>query len=391
MRLDSKTISILVMGAWLLCACGEKKAAEVPAASAASAKSASVNPSQVSIDEASPQLAQIRTESLEATLVPAGSVSAPGKVEVNTNRLAHVTLPVSGRVTQVNVKAGDFVRQGQALLTVESPDADAAVANYQQAQAAITQAKSALTKSQMDSDRAKDLYEHGAVPQKEVLNAQALTVQAQAGVEQAQAMSEQARRKLQILGISPGSYGQRVSVHAPISGKVLELSVVDGEYRNDLSTPLMTIADLSAVWISCDLPETAVRFVKTGEAVKIDLAAYPGEEFRGRVTLIGDMVDPQTRTLKVRAELANPQGRLKPEMFGNIQLAETTEQRPTVPVAALMAAEGKTLVWREVKRGVFEKVAIRTGPQVGERVAVLEGLDRTDRVVVDGVMLLTAR
>jgi len=131
--------------------------------------------------------------------------------------------------------------------------------------------------------------------------------------------------------------------------------------------------------------------VKTGEAVKIELAAYPGEVFRGRVTLIGDMVDPQTRTLKVRAELGNPQGRLKPEMFGNIQLAEETEQRPTVPVAALMAAEGKTLVWREVRRGEFEKVAIRTGAQVGHRVAVLEGLDGKDRVVVDGVMLLTAR
>lgn len=381
-------------GKWLIAAaltiqaaCSDKKVADAPQ----TAVSSDTRPGHIRIEESSPQLARIRTESLEASMVPVGSVSAPGKVEVNTNRLSHVTLPVSGRVIQVNVKGGDYVRQGQALLTLESADADAAVANYQQAQASITQAKSALTKSLMDYDRAKDLYEHGAVPQKEVLNAQALTVQAQAGVEQAQAMSEQARRKLQILGIAPGSYGQRISVHAPISGKVLELSVVDGEYRNDLSTPLMTIADLSSVWISCDLPETAVRFVKAGEAVKIELAAYPGEAFRGRVTLIGDMVDPQTRTIKVRAELANPQGRLKPEMFGNIQLAEETERRPTVPVAALMAAEGKTLVWREVKRGEFEKVAIRTGAQVGDRVAVLEGLDTKDRVVVDGVMLLTSR
>lgn len=376
-------VLVLSMG-W---ACGGKKAEEPPKKDV----STESQPWQVRFEANSPKLAQIRTESLEANMVPVGSVSAPGKVEVNTNRLSHVTLPVSGRVMQVNVKGGDFVKQGQDLLTIESPDADAAVANYQQAQASITQAKSALTKSQMDYERAKDLYEHGATPQKEVLNAQALTVQAQAAVEQAQAMSEQARRKLQILGISPGSYGQRVSVHAPISGKVLELSVVDGEYRNDLSTPLMTVADLSSVWISCDLPETAVRFAKVGEAVKIELAAYPGEVFHGRVTLIGDMVDPQTRTLKVRAELANPGGRLKPEMFGNIQLAEQTEQRPTVPVAALIAAEGKTLVWREVRRGEFEKVAIRTGAQIGDRVAVLEGLNGKDRVVVDGVMLLAAR
>lgn len=171
----------------------------------------------------------------------------------------------------------------------------------------------------------------------------------------------------------------------------MEMSVVNGEFRNDLSAPLMTIADLSSVWVTSDVPETAIRFVKLGEPVKIDLAAYPGETFRGRVAIIGDMVDPQTRTVKVRAELPNADGRLKPEMFGNIQLAEQTEQRPTVPASAVVATDGKTLVWREASKGVFEKVAITTGAQIGERVAVLDGLKATDRIVVDGVMLLASR
>lgn len=324
-------------------------------------------------------------------MVPTGSVVTPGKVEANTNRLSHVTLPVVGRILQVRVKSGDFVRQGQILLTLESSDADAAVANHQQAQASITQAKSGVTKAQMDFDRTKDLYEHGAVPQKEVLNAEALLVQARAGLEQAEAISAQARRKLQMLGIQPGSYGQSIAVHAPISGKVLDLAVVDGEYRNDLSTPLMTIADLSSVWITGDLPETAVRQVKTGEAVQIELAAYPGEAFRGRLTLIGDVVDLQTRTIKLRAEVANPEGKLKPEMFGTIQLAQATELKPMVPNSAVVAANGQNYVWREIGPGRFQKATVRTGAQMGERVVILEGLQRGDRVVVDGVMLLSAR
>ncbi len=366
-----------------LAGCSEQK----PVRQAKAAPEA--KPGQAVIDANSPQLQQIRTESLESSLVPVGNIAAPGKVEANVNRQSHVVLPVAGRVSTVLVKIGDFVRQGQPVLTLESADIDAAVSSFQQAQATVTQAKSALAKAQMDLDREKDLFEHGAVPQKEVLNAQAVTVQAQAGVEQMQASVEQARRRLQILGA--GAFGQRVTIHAPISGKVMEMSVVNGEFRNDLSAPLMTIADLSSVWVTSDVPETAIRFVKLGEPVKIDLAAYPGETFRGRVAIIGDMVDPQTRTVKVRAELPNADGRLKPEMFGNIQLAEQTEQRPTVPASAVVATDGKTLVWREASKGVFEKVAITTGAQIGERVAVLDGLKATDRIVVDGVMLLASR
>lgn len=363
---------------------GSNKASNAPNPIAAQA----AKPGQAVFAADSPQLAQIRSEAVEIALVPIGIVSAPGKVEANANRLSHVVLPVTGRITSVLVKIGDFVRQGQPLLSVESPDAEAAVASFQQAQAGVTQLKSALAKAQMDHDRQKDLFEHGAVPQKEVFNTQAIIVQAQAGVEQAQAGVEQARRRLQILGIGTTTFGQRVSVQAPISGKVMELSVVNGEFRNDLSASLMTIADLSYVWVSSDVPETAIRMVKLGESVKIELAAYPGETFRGRVAQISDTVDPQTRTVKVRAELSNPDGRLKPEMFGNIQLAAQTESRPTVAAGAIIATDGKTLVWRETATGRFEKVAVTTGAQIGDRVAILSGLKAGDRIVVDGAMLL---
>ncbi len=382
-----RKIAIVTIGLSLLWACGGGSAPEAHN-EPKKATPASV-PGQMTIPPDSPQLAQIRVEPVAMSSVPVDLVTSPGKVEANANRLAHVTLQLTGRVTTVLAKIGDFVRQGQPLLTLESPDADAAVSSLLQAQAGLTQAKSALAKAQMDLDRQKDLFEHGAVPQKDVLNSQAVLVQSQAAVEQAQASAEQGRRRLQILGISPGGFGQRVTVNSPISGKVLEMSVANGEFRNDLSAPLMTIADLSSVWVTSDVPETAIRLVKTGEPARIQLSAYPGETFLGRVTLIGDTVDPQTRTVKVRAEMPNPNGRLKPEMFGNIQLAETDQPRPTVPAAAVIATDSKAIVWRERSRGVFEKVNVTLGTQMGDRVAVLAGLNEGDRVVVDGVMLLS--
>ena len=370
----------------LLAACAKAPEAHVEKKQDAPAQ----KPGQVVIPPDSPQLAQIKTELVESVQVPVDTVSAPGKVEANPNRTSHIALPLTGRVTSVIPKIGDFVQQGQPILTIESSDADAAVSASQQAQSVVTQAKSALAKAQMDLDRQKDLFEHGAIPQKEVLNGQAIVNQAQAGVEQAQAAFEQSKRRLQILGISPGSYGQRITVRAPIAGKVLEMSIVNGEFRNDLSAPVMTIADLSAVWITSDVPETSIRLVKPGEPVRIELSAYPGETFRGRVALIGDIVDPDSRTVKVRAEMPNPGGRLKPDMFGNIQLSEQTELRPTVPAAAIIATEGRSYVWRETAKGTFEKVTVTTGIQVADRVAILSGLNPSDRVVIDGVMLLSA-
>src|SRR5262249_39208744 len=161
------------------------------------------------------------------------------------------------------------------------------------------------TKAQADSDRAADLYAHDAVAQKEVQAAVAELAQAQAAVEQARAARAQSLRRLQLLGLSTSGSDQQVTVRAPLSGKVLELSVVPGEFRNDTTTPLMTIADLSTVWMSSQVPETSIRFVHVGQHVGISLVAYPGETFEGRVSRVADTVDPQTRTVKVQAELDN--------------------------------------------------------------------------------------
>ena len=347
-----------------------------------------VEPGIVTMAVNSPMLEQIHVEAVQTAEIPTAEVDAPGKIELNPNRVSHVGLPVVGRVTSVVVKLGDAVGEGQPLLTVQSPDADAAQSAALQAQASVTQAQAGLRKAQADYDRVRDLYEHNAVAKKDVLDAQNSLAQAAAALAQANATHEQAVRRLKLLGLNPGDFQQPVTVRAPIAGKVLDLSVVPGEFRNDASASLMTVADLRTVWVASDVPESAIRFIQPGERVEISLTAYPGETFEGRVTRIADIVDPQTRTVKVRAEMQNPDGRFRPEMFGSMHHIESTMSVPVLPAGAVIQGDRQSLVFVEQRPGRFRQTEVTVGKRSGDRVPIFAGLEAGARVVVDGVMLL---
>ncbi len=262
---------------------------------------------------------------------------------------------------------------------------------YLQGQATITQAKANLNKAQADYDRSNDLFEHNAVAKKDVLTAENALAQAKSALDQAQTALEQADRKLRLLGLKPGTFGQKVTVTAPTSGKVLEMSVAAGEYRNDTNAPVMTIADLSTVWVSSDVPESAIRLIQPGERIDVELAAYPGETFHGKVTRIADVVDPQTRTIKVRAEMDNAHGKLRPEMYGTIRHTDSMKTRPVVPAGAVLQGDGKTTVWVETAPGRFQPVNVKVGERTGDMLPVLSGLTAGTRIVADGAMLLRAQ
>ncbi len=382
----SLTVILAAIGA--LAGCGEKPAAAIADAKQTAAPVSGAPADEVNIPQDSPRLKQIRVEAAASAEVPADDVASPGKVEANPNRTSHVLLPVPGRLSKVFVHIGDAVKQGQVLLTVESPDVDGAISVYLQAQAAVMQSRAGLSKAEVDLDRSKDLFENNAVAKKEVLNAENVRTQSKAVLDQVLASEKQAQRRLEILGVKPGEFGQTVEVRAPVAGKVLEMTVVPGEYRNDTSTPVLTIADLSSVWVTSDVPETSIRYVRRGENVQIELDAYPGERFRGRVTQIADTVDPQTRTIKVRAEMENSGGRLRPEMFARIRLANKFETRPVVPASAVVQGEAGSWVMRELSAGRFKQTPVTTGNRQGNLIAILSGLNPGDRIVTDGVLLV---
>jgi cobalt-zinc-cadmium efflux system membrane fusion protein len=140
--------------------------------------------------------------------------------------------------------------------------------------------------------------------------------------------------------------------------------------------------------VSSDVPESAIRLVQVGERIDVELTAYPGEIFHGRVTRIADTVDPQTRTIKVRAEMENSKGKLRPEMYGTIRHTDSMKTLPVVPVGAVLQGDGKTSVWVETARGRFQTVDVKTGERAGDMLPVISGLKTGTRIVVDGAMLL---
>ena len=354
----------------------------------ANVEEAAVSPDFIAIPKQSNMLEQIRVEPVQTAAVPTDEVVAPGKIEVNPNRVSHIVAPVAGQVADVFVKIGDFVRKGEPVMAIHSPDSESALSAHLQAEAAVTLAKSAELKAEMDYNRTKDLFQHEAMAQKDLLAAETVWAQSKAATEQANAIREQAKNHLTVLGLQPGYFQQPVVVRSPISGKVLEMSVVSGEYRNDTNAPLMTIADLSSVWVSADVPESYIRFIQLQEKVGISLVAYPGEAFEGHVSRIADTVNPQTRTVKVQAEIQNPSGRLRSEMFGSVHHVASMKVMPVLPPAAVIQTGGKSIVFVEVEPGRFKQTEVTVGKRTGDWIPVVSGVERGDRIVVDGAMLV---
>lgn len=346
----------------------------------------------------SPQLQQIRVEPVKVAEVASEELVAPARIVADPNRTARVLPPVQGRVTAVLVRLGDRVEQGQPLVTLESPDADAAVATFLQAQAGERQARATLQKAETDLARASDLYQVRAVAEKDLLAAQNDAAQARLGLEGAEAARQQAFRKLELLGLEPATFRQAALVRAPISGKVLEVNVAPGEYRGAVAThsdtttpPLLTIADLGTVWVQADVPEPLLRLVHVGQPVTITLVSFPDEVFGGTVSRIGDVLDPQTRSLKVTVTLPNPAGRFRPEMFGSIRQPGPRHSLPVLPADAVVLEYGRPVVFVERAPGQFERRAVATGARAESLVAITRGVQAGERIVVDGAVLLRGR
>jgi len=348
------------------------------------------NPGRIILPPDSPQLLLLKTDAVQLADTPVDEVVAPGRIEFDISRVTRIVLPVAGRIEQVFVRLGDSVTAGQPLLAVDSPDAAAAIAEWRQATANLTQAQASLTKVTADHERKSDLLAHRAIARKELLASEFELTQAQTSLDQAQASIEHARRRLEILGLNPGVPGQKVQVRAPLSGKVIDLAITPGEYRSDTSVPLLTLADLSQVWVTSEVPEKLIRFVETGERVEVTLVAYPGEVFTARVVRIADTVDPKTRTVRVQAVLPNPRGRLRPEMYGTIRHAHGRRALPIVPAGAVVRDGAESVVFVERDRGVFERRRVRLGNAFDDRVPILEGLQPGDRIVVNGAILLSS-
>jgi len=327
----------------------------------------------VSIPDGSPLRARIKVG--PATVQPVREhLVTPASVEADPSHLAKIAPPVPGRVVKLFVRFGDSVKQGQPLLALDSPDLAAAQADY-------LRAKSALVQTERTLSRQRDLAEHGIGAKREV---------EQAETEQATATSEQERAtmRLKLLGLDPGSLGIALTVRSPISGRVTELQVAPGEFRNDPNSVLLVVADLSTVWVTANVQEKDIRRVHKGDDASATFAAYPGEEFKGNVLSVGDLLDPDTRTIKVRIAFENPETRLKPGMFATVTFTGPPVNEVMVPTRALVLIGDESFVFVETAPWQFKRRVVQPGEQQGDSTVIGSGLRQGERVVVEDAVFL---
>ncbi len=340
------------------------------------------DPPAVKVEQA-PDLNLITVDKPErfplAVAVARGQVSelmANGSVAPDVSRTVPVNALSSGRVLEVRARLGDDVEQGQLLLTINSGDMSQAFSDYKK-----FQSDEALAKTQ--AERAQLLFSHGALAQKD------LDVAAQT-YEKSKVDTQAAVDRIRILGGDPQHPSSVIEVRAPVSGTIIEQNVTTaaGVKSLDNSPNLFTIADLSQVWVVCDVYENDLAQVHVGDRARIELNAYPGRPFTGRIANIGKLLDPATRAAKVRVELSNERGLLRPNMFATVHFeSQGSQMRIVIPAGAVLRLQDRDWVFLKADGNRFRRLEIYAGAANSDGTEqILSGLHAGDRVVRDALL-----
>jgi len=334
----------------------------------------------------------------------AGSILATGKILVPEDRIANIGPVHEGRVVRLYAGQGTNVRKGQRLADLESADIDQAEADYLKALADFENARRSSAAevkfAQATYDRTKMLYEKTITAGKNLEAAEhdleLAKASATSNAAQTKAALTSARRHLLILGLKdsdidalankPG-LSSVFSLNAPISGVVIERNATLGATVGT-DANLFKIIDISQVWIDANVFEKDLERVRLGQAVKVNVPAFPGATFSGKVILVSSVVDPETRSVKVRTAVPNADGRLKPDMFANVAIVTDLHRAAiSIPQSALLKDGEKSVVFVVDGNG-YKKIQVTAGIEGNDRVEIIEGLKAGDKVVVKGNYLL---
>src|SRR5579864_390948 len=359
------TVLCVTFGA-VLVGCGSKVKADA---------TAEAPPVAVVERESDPNLVKVNHPE-QFPLATAGEHSAApelrvtGTVSPDVSRNIPVISLASGRVVDIRARIGDTVTKGQLLMRVQSTDIAQAFSDYRQAVADQT-----LTHAQLD--RAKLLYEKGAIAQKDVEVAEDAAVKAKVTVENT-------TERLRVLGADMSQPSSLVDIYAPVSGIITEQNVTAaaGVKTLDNSPNLFTIADNSVVWVICDVFENDLPSVHLDEVADLHLNAYPNMVLKGRVSNIGPVLDPNNRTAKVRLEVPNP-GVLRFGMFVTATFhGLTNEAHATVPAPAVLHLHDRDWVYVPADGGRFRRVEVIGGKMLpGNVQEIVSGIKPGQQVV----------
>lgn len=321
-------------------------------------------------------LVQAATDHVYSTL------NATGSVNPDVSRELPVLSLANGRVVALRVRLGDSVRKGQPIMDVQSPDVSAAFGNYIKA---VNDEH--LTRITLERD--KLLYDKGAIAQTQLEIAEN-------GEQDAQALLKASEQQLRILGVDKNKPSDTVTIYAPTSGVVISQNATASAAAGVTyagATGSLTIADLSHVWIVCDVYENDLVSVRLGEQAEIRLSAFPGRVLRGTVSDIGSILDPSIRTAKVRIQVPNPEGTLRLGMFATATFQSAKQATVvTVPSDAVLHLHDQAFVFEPVDvAGTYRTATIKTGRTLsGNMVEVLAGLNAGQAVVANALELQNA-
>lgn len=330
------------------------------------------------------------------------TIRVTGVVGPDDSRVAHIRPLARGLIEQVHVALGARVEQGQPLVTYDNIELGQLIGEYLTEKAALAQARTDVEVKRTALQRAEELIKIEAIAQQTLDVRRAEFKNAEAGVVSQAARVSNIEEQIHRFGLSDADLvrltpeesasGHRVASHnvlrAPFSGIITKYDVAAGELVGP-DRELFTIIDITTVWVLADIYEKDLAKIRTGTDVTVRVEAYPDREFRGRLTYLSDLIDPQTRTAKVRCVVPNADGALKLEMFTSVTIP-TTERRQAimVPVAAVQQIDGRPVVFVRQSPTRFARRDVRLGISAGEVQEVVAGLAPGEAIVANGSFYL---
>lgn len=313
------------------------------------------------------------------------TIMTSGKVAYDDQKLIHVFSPVAGKAVKVVAQLGNHVKKGDPLLVIESPDIGVATSD-------LGKARADMVAAEHDHQRQKELLEAHATSQKDF-------EVASDNYRKAKAEMERAEQKARLFRQGDVT-GQTFTLRSDIDGEVFMKAVspgmeISGQYGGN-SPELFTIGQADRVWVLADLFELDLRRVKAGAKVSVNVPSWPERTFEGTVDWISGALDPSTRATRVRCTFDNSEGALKPEMFATVRISVDVKKSVAIPRSAVLRFGDHTVVFLDRGPGKddrerFERVPVTVDEGEGsEWLTVEHGLERGDRVVTSGAIMLSA-
>lgn len=313
------------------------------------------------------------------------AVTFTGRLAWNDDVTARVFSPFAGRVRTLPVAVNSPINRGEALAAIESPD-------FHQASADFKKAESDCRRSEKNLRRTRELFEHGAAPQKDLETAESDFADASAEKERAQA-----RLAIYAVNETVDPTNPDFLLPSPVSGVLVERNATPGqEVRPDqmlanvpqYASPLFIVTDPRRLWVWLDVTETQLSLVRAGQKLIVHSKAFPGRQFEGRLDLIGGSLDPTTRMIRVRGVVDNSENLLKAELYVTVELPETADSSVQIPSKSVFLLDNQYYVFVETGPGKYERRAIAISSERDGKITAIGGLKEGQRLVTEGCLLL---